>query len=97
MTQRSAGPAGSDGTTSPTPSSGGNGAAAAGSARAGRNPVLDQAQLDLLRRYGSEQDVAAGDVLFADGDETYDLIVMLAGEGLQATGTAVADPPRGDT
>ena len=45
----------------------------------GRSPVLDAAQLEVLRRYGSERDVAAGDVLFADGDETYDLIVMLDG------------------
>jgi thioredoxin reductase (NADPH) len=48
--------------------------------QAGRSPVLDAGQLEVLRRYGSEQDVAAGDVLFADGDETYDLIVLLAGE-----------------
>jgi thioredoxin reductase (NADPH) len=47
---------------------------------AGRSPVLDAAQIEVLRRYGSEQPVAAGDVLFADGDETYDLIVVLAGE-----------------
>jgi thioredoxin reductase (NADPH) len=45
----------------------------------GRSPVLDAAQLDVLRRYGTERGVAAGDVLFADGDETYDLIVMLDG------------------
>jgi thioredoxin reductase (NADPH) len=45
----------------------------------GRSPVLDAAQLRVLRRYGSERDVAAGDVLFADGDQTYDLIVLLAG------------------
>src|SRR5260370_32153566 len=49
-------------------------------ARAGRSPVLDAAQIEVLRRYGSEHDVAAGDVLFADGDVTYDLIVVLAGE-----------------
>src|SRR5260370_28844666 len=48
-------------------------------ARAGRSPVLDAAQLEVLRRYGSEHDVAAGDVLFADGEVTYDLIVVLAG------------------
>jgi thioredoxin reductase (NADPH) len=36
-------------------------------------------QLGILRGYGSERDVAVGDVLFADGDETYDLIVLLAG------------------
>jgi thioredoxin reductase (NADPH) len=45
----------------------------------GRSPVLDAAQLGVLRGYGRERDVAAGDVLFADGDETYDLIVLLAG------------------
>ena len=45
----------------------------------GRSPALDAGQLDVLRRYGTERDVAAGEVLFADGDETYDLIVMLDG------------------
>jgi thioredoxin reductase (NADPH) len=48
--------------------------------QAGRGPVLDAAQLEVLRRYGGEQEVAAGDVLFADGDETYDLIVILDGQ-----------------
>ncbi|HTA09646.1 MAG TPA: FAD-dependent oxidoreductase [Streptosporangiaceae bacterium] len=48
--------------------------------QAGRNPVLDPAQLEVLHRYGSEHDVAAGDVLFADGDLTYDLIVVLDGQ-----------------
>jgi hypothetical protein len=42
----------------------------------GRSPVLDVDQLAVLRGYGSERAVTAGDVLFADGDETYDLIVM---------------------
>jgi thioredoxin reductase (NADPH) len=41
--------------------------------------VLDAAQIEVLRGYGAERDVAAGDVLFADGDDTYDLIVMLDG------------------
>ena len=45
----------------------------------GRSPVLDAAQVQVLRKYGTEYDVAAGDVLFADGDEAYDLIVMLDG------------------
>jgi thioredoxin reductase (NADPH) len=45
----------------------------------GRSPVLDGEQLEVLRMYGTERDVAAGEVLFADGDETYDLIVMLDG------------------
>ncbi len=48
--------------------------------QAGRGPVLDAAQLDVLRRYGGEHDVVVGDVLFADGDETYDLIVILDGQ-----------------
>ncbi len=48
--------------------------------QAGRSPVLDAAQIAVLRAYGSESDVAAGEVLFAEGDETYDLIVLLAGQ-----------------
>jgi thioredoxin reductase (NADPH) len=48
--------------------------------QAGRSPVLDAAQLAVLRRYGTEHDVRAGEVLFADGDLTYDLFVVLAGE-----------------
>jgi thioredoxin reductase (NADPH) len=47
---------------------------------AGRAPVLDDGQLAVLRRYGTEQEVAAGDVLFADGDENYDLIVIVDGQ-----------------
>ena len=34
----------------------------------------------MLRRYGTEHDTGAGEVLFADGDLTYDLFVVLAGE-----------------
>ncbi len=45
----------------------------------GRSPILDDAQIELLGRYGRESDIAAGDVLFAPGDETYDLIVILEG------------------
>ena len=45
----------------------------------GRSPILDTDQLEVLRTYGSERDVTAGEVLFADGDETYDLIVILDG------------------
>jgi thioredoxin reductase (NADPH) len=48
--------------------------------QAGRSPILDAAQIAVLRRYGSESDVSAGTVLFADGDETYDLIVLLQGQ-----------------
>ena len=46
----------------------------------GVRPLLKEPDLDVLRRYGSEQDVEVGDVLFADGDETYDLIVVLDGK-----------------
>jgi thioredoxin reductase (NADPH) len=48
--------------------------------QAGRSPVLDAAQIAVLRRYGSESDVDAGTLLFAEGDETYDLIVLLQGQ-----------------
>ncbi len=48
--------------------------------QAGRSPVLDAAQIAVLRTYGSESDVAPGEVLFAEGDETYDLIVLLSGQ-----------------
>ena len=34
----------------------------------------------MLRRYGTEHDIGAGEVLFADGDLTYDLFVVLAGD-----------------
>src|SRR5712691_10589546 len=46
----------------------------------GYRPILSGAQLEVLHRYGTEQPVAIGDVLFRDGDETYDLIVLLEGE-----------------
>jgi thioredoxin reductase (NADPH) len=46
----------------------------------GVRPLLKEPDLDVLRRYGSEQAVEVGDVLFADGDETYDLIVVLDGK-----------------
>src|SRR6476620_4726496 len=45
----------------------------------GRSPALDADQLEVLRGYGSQRDMAAGEVLFADGYETYDLIVILDG------------------
>jgi thioredoxin reductase (NADPH) len=46
----------------------------------GSRPVLSHVQLSVLRRYGTEEAVDAGEVLFADGDDTYDLIVVLEGE-----------------
>jgi thioredoxin reductase (NADPH) len=45
----------------------------------GGQPVLSDGQLSVLRRYGAEHDVALGEVLFADGDETYELIIVLDG------------------
>src|SRR5215813_745707 len=41
------------------------------------HPVLTEPQLAVLRRYGNEQTVAIGDVLYAAGERTYDLIVVL--------------------
>jgi len=46
----------------------------------GYRPTLSGAQLEVLHRYGTEHPVAIGDVLFRDGDERYDLIVLIKGE-----------------
>jgi thioredoxin reductase (NADPH) len=46
----------------------------------GSRPGFSPAQLDRLRTYGSECDLEVGEVVFADGDRTYDLVVLLAGE-----------------
>lgn len=50
---------------------------------------LGPAQLDALRKYGSEQATYPGDVLFTDGDRTYDFIVVLEGsiEIIEGSGT----------
>src|SRR5712691_1741701 len=48
--------------------------------QAGYRTILSEPQVEVLRRYGTEQRVASGDVLFRDGDPTYDLIVLLEGE-----------------
>src|SRR5258708_22655270 len=79
MRPRASGPDGPDGPGSSPRSAAGSARGSAQQTQAGRGPVLDAAQLEVLRRYGSEHDVAAGDVLFADGDVTYGLIVVLAG------------------
>jgi thioredoxin reductase (NADPH) len=42
-------------------------------------PLLGESQLTTLRRYGEESDVRRGDALFSEGDESYDLIVLLEG------------------
>src|SRR2546429_6240445 len=80
MRQRASGPDGPDGPGSSPRSAAGSARGSAQQTQAGRGPVLDAAQLEVLRRYGSEHDVAAGEVLFADGDVSYDLIVVLAGQ-----------------
>ena len=80
MSQRAGSPKGPDGTGSSLRSSAESIGGASQQAYAGRSPVLDVAQHEVLRSYGSEHDMVAGDVLFADGDLTYDLIVVVAGE-----------------
>jgi thioredoxin reductase (NADPH) len=42
-------------------------------------PLLGESQLAVLRGYATEHNIANGEVLFADGDKTYDLIVVLDG------------------
>jgi thioredoxin reductase (NADPH) len=80
MRQPTGGPEGPGETASSARSPAESSGRSAPQAQAGRSPVLDPAQLGVLRRYGREHDMAAGDVLFAAGDVTYDLIVVLAGE-----------------
>jgi thioredoxin reductase (NADPH) len=41
--------------------------------------LLGESQLTTLRRYGREHRIVNGEVLFADGDRTYDMIVVLEG------------------
>jgi thioredoxin reductase (NADPH) len=63
-------------------------------------PSLDNAQLAVLRRYGRELDVERGSVLFAAGDEGYDLFVLLDGtaeltvEGIGPTESVARFGPR---
>ena len=80
MSQRTGDPGGPDRSGSSPRSYAGSIGVASQQAYAGRSPVLDAAQLEVLRSYGSEHDMAAGEVLFADGDLTYDLIVVVSGE-----------------
>lgn len=42
-------------------------------------PVLSERQIEKLREFGSERSVSAGEVLFCEGDEEYDFIVILSG------------------
>jgi hypothetical protein len=43
------------------------------------SPPLDGEQLALLRRYGQERSTTAGQMLFREGDRTYDFVVVLSG------------------
>jgi hypothetical protein len=54
----------------------------------GSRQMLSPAQLSVLRRYGTENAVEEGEVLFADGDEAYDLIVVLEGGSRSSSTTA---------
>jgi len=46
---------------------------------AGAFPILDEAQVAKLRRYGVEEDVPAGFVLFKEGQRGSDFVVVLSG------------------
>src|SRR5258708_35820365 len=48
---------------------------------AGAFPILDEAQVAKLRRYGVEEDVPAGVVLFKEGQRGTDFVVVLSGRG----------------
>ena len=43
-------------------------------------PTLDASQLAELAEFGEEREVAAGDLLYAAGDQTYDFFAILEGE-----------------
>jgi thioredoxin reductase (NADPH) len=43
-------------------------------------PLLGESQLATLSRFGTGHHVTDGEILFADGDQTYDMIVVLEGE-----------------
>jgi hypothetical protein len=42
-------------------------------------PKPTEAQVELLSHYGGVRPMAEGEVLFRDGDETYDVMVVLQG------------------
>ena len=50
---------------------------------AGAFPILDEAQLEKLRPFGAEADVNPGDIIFREGQQNADCVVVLSGE-LQA-------------
>src|SRR5690242_538522 len=63
----------------PEPAHGAQAGRGSAPAHPGRSPFLDAAQLELLRGYGIQRAVESGEVLFAEGDDSYDLIVILSG------------------
>ena len=50
---------------------------------AGAFPILDEAQLEKLRPFGAEAEVKPGEVIFREGEQNADCVVVLSGE-LQA-------------
>src|SRR6266849_10459996 len=46
---------------------------------AGAFPILDEAQVAKLNRYGTEENVPAGFVLFREGERGTDFVVVLSG------------------
>ncbi|HLJ07384.1 MAG TPA: cyclic nucleotide-binding protein, partial [Acidimicrobiia bacterium] len=42
-------------------------------------PTLTAEQLSVLERFGRRRRVDAGEILYAEGDATYDFYVMLSG------------------
>jgi thioredoxin reductase (NADPH) len=53
-------------------------------------PKLAGEQLDLLARHGHEQPIQVGEVLFREGDATYDFMVLLAGRVAIVVGSGAA-------
>ncbi|HKC82734.1 MAG TPA: FAD-dependent oxidoreductase [bacterium] len=43
-------------------------------------PTLDEIQIERIRAFGREREIAAGDVLFSPANEAYDFIVVVEGE-----------------
>jgi thioredoxin reductase (NADPH) len=58
----------------------------------GSRVSLSATQIETVGRYGSEIDAAAGEVLFADGDDAYDLIVLIEGSADIVEGLGAAKP-----
>ena len=59
------------------------------------SPVLTDAQTDRLRRAGRERAVRAGDLLFREGEPSYDFFVVLEGE-VQVFEDLACERPLGD-